>query len=253
MVGREIGNNLSDDDLPSCSSEEEEDNEFDEEAHFQEDANKISSKHIKHTDMEEREKEDMDFPDEVETPLVNARERFSKYRGIKSLRNCDWDPYENLPEDYAKVWRFQSYQAAHKDSVIQATEEGLPLNGTYVTIVLEVPSDIDAASYFTLNQKLIASTLFPNECKLSVMHFKIKRTVENKTPVPSKTLMEFHCGFRRVTIKPAFGIETNPGAATEKYKYSRYLRDDGPLVASAICPIIFDPCKVMCFTPESIK
>merc|ERR1711957_623958 len=188
MVGREIGNNLSDDDLPSCSSEEEEeDNEFDEEAHFQEDANKISSKHIKHTDMEEREKEDMDFPDEVETPLVNARERFSKYRGIKSLRNCDWDPYENLPEDYAKVWRFQSYQAA---------------------------------SYFTLNQKLIASTLFPNECKLSVMHFKIKRTVENKTPVPSKTLMEFHCGFRRVTIKPAFGIETNPGAATEKYKYS---------------------------------
>jgi len=40
--------------------------------------------------------------------------------------------------------------------------------------------------------------------------------------------MEFHCGFRRVQIKPAFGIETNPGAATEKYKYSRYLRDDMP-------------------------
>jgi len=60
------------------------------------------------------------------------------------------------------------------------------------------------------------------------MHFKIKRTLENKTPIPAKTLMEFHCGFRRVQIKPAFGIETNPGAATEKYKYSRYLRDDMP-------------------------
>lgn len=118
MVGRETGNNLSDDDLPSDSDEEEEsDSDMDEEAHFQEDANKISAKHIKHTDMDERAKEDMDFPDEVETPLINARERFNKYRGIKSLRNCDWDPYENLPEDYSKVWRFQAYPAAHKDSV----------------------------------------------------------------------------------------------------------------------------------------
>ena len=56
--------------------------------------------------MEERAKEDMDFPDEVDTPLKEARVRFQKYRGIKSLKNCDWDPYENLPEDYSKIWRF---------------------------------------------------------------------------------------------------------------------------------------------------
>lgn len=108
MVGREHGNNLSDDDLPSESDESDE-SDFDlgdNDEQFQEDPNKVSAKHTKHTDMEERAKEDMDFPDEVETPLVNARERFNKYRGIKSLRNCDWDPYENLPEDYAKVWRF---------------------------------------------------------------------------------------------------------------------------------------------------
>ena len=88
--------------------------------------------------MEERAQEDMDFPDEVETPLKEARIRFQKYRGIKSLKNCDWDPYENLPEHYSKIWRFQNYQAAHKDAVNQVIEEGLPLNGTYITIVLEV-------------------------------------------------------------------------------------------------------------------
>ncbi len=63
--------------------------------------------------MEGRAKEDMDFPDEVDTPLdIEAKKRFIKFRGIKSLKNCDWDPYENLPADYSKIWRFQSYQNA---------------------------------------------------------------------------------------------------------------------------------------------
>lgn len=105
---------------------------------------------------------------------------------------------------------------------------------------------------FQLNQALVASTLFPHETKLSVMHFKIKRTLENKDPVPSKSLMEFNCGFRRVQIKPIFSLETNPGANTEKYKYSRFLRDDTPQVASAICPIMFAPSKVLCFTEQSL-
>lgn len=105
------------------------------------DPNVTSQRHIKHTNMEERAQEDMDFPDEVETPHKDARVRFQKYRGIKSLKNCDWDPYENLPEQYSKIWRFQNYQAAQKDSVTQAIEEGLPLNGTYITIVLEVAKD----------------------------------------------------------------------------------------------------------------
>jgi pre-rRNA-processing protein TSR1 len=49
----------------------------------------------------------MDFPDEVDTPLdQEARKRFGLYRGIKSLKNCNWDPYENLPQEYSKIWRF---------------------------------------------------------------------------------------------------------------------------------------------------
>ena len=46
------------------------------ESHFQEDENKVSQKHAKHTDIEERDREDMDFPDEVDTPLKEARKRF---------------------------------------------------------------------------------------------------------------------------------------------------------------------------------
>jgi pre-rRNA-processing protein TSR1 len=108
------------------------------ESHFQEDENKISQKHVKHTDIEERDREDMDFPDEVDTPLKEARKRFQKYRGIKSLKNCDWDPYENLPVEYSKIFRFENVQAELKKQREITENEGLPINGTYLTIVLEV-------------------------------------------------------------------------------------------------------------------
>jgi len=149
VVGREQGND-SDEGLPS-GSDEDSDEEYDRDLDFQEDPNKISMKHEKHINIEERAAEDMEFPDEVDTPFDDARTIFNKYRGIKSLRNCDWDPYENLPAEYSKIWRFQSYVAAQKDSVAMTVDEGLPLNGTYINIVLEIPSDVEAAKVFSLN------------------------------------------------------------------------------------------------------
>lgn len=57
-----------------------------------------SQKHRKFISIEERAQEDMDFPDEVDTPVdMPARKRFIKYRAVKSFKNCDWDPFENLP------------------------------------------------------------------------------------------------------------------------------------------------------------
>ena len=100
---------------------------------------------------------------------------------------------------------------------------------------------------------MILSTLFPHETKLSTMHFKLNRTTENREPIPSKTRMEFHCGFRRMTLQPVLSAETNPGSATEKLKYMRFMRFDMPAVATAICPIVMAPCKVLCFTEASIK
>ena len=81
--------------------------DVEEELNFmQEDPNHISQRHDKHTNMELRAQDDMDFPDEVDTPTSDARVRFQKYRGIKSLKNCDWDVYENLPQEYSRIWRF---------------------------------------------------------------------------------------------------------------------------------------------------
>lgn len=106
-----------------------------------------------------------------------------------------------------------------------------------------------------MGKALVLSTLFPTEMKLSTMSFKIRRTIENKEVVPSKQLMEFHCGFRRFPCKPIFAAETNPGANTEKWKFNRFLHTDTdvPSIATIYAPIAFAPSKVMCFTEASLK
>jgi hypothetical protein len=61
------------------------------------------------------EAEDMDFPDEVDVPDDKpARERFARYRGLKSLRSSPWDPREGTPADYERVFAFENFKRTHK-------------------------------------------------------------------------------------------------------------------------------------------
>ena len=55
---------------------------------------------------------------QVDTPRdVAARVRFAKYRGLKSWRSSPWDPKENLPREYSRVFAFQNSKRAHKRCV----------------------------------------------------------------------------------------------------------------------------------------
>lgn len=52
------------------------------------------------------ENEDTRFPDEVDTPADrSARERFARFRALKSFRTSPWDPKESLPKDYARIFQ----------------------------------------------------------------------------------------------------------------------------------------------------
>jgi len=80
------------------------------------------------------------------------------------------------------------------------------------------------------------------------MHFKIRRTLENKEIVPSKATMEFSCGFRRLVVRPTFSMELNSCSKTDKVRYMRFLRKDMNVIATAYCPFVCQPCKIITFT-----
>ncbi|EHH57571.1 Pre-rRNA-processing protein TSR1-like protein [Macaca fascicularis] len=107
------------------------------------------------------------FPDEVDTPRdVAARIRFQKYRGLKSFRTSPWDPKENLPQDYARIFQFQNFTNTRKSIFKEIEEkevEGAEV-GWYVTLhVSEVP--VSVVECFRQGAPLIAFSLLPHEQK----------------------------------------------------------------------------------------
>ncbi|XP_017397124.1 pre-rRNA-processing protein TSR1 homolog isoform X2 [Cebus imitator] len=150
------------------------------------------------------------FPDEVDTPRdVAARIRFQKYRGLKSFRTSPWDPKENLPQEYARIFQFQNFTNSRKSIFKEIEEkevEGAEV-GWYVTIhVSEVP--VSVVEHFRQGAPLIAFSLLPHEQKMSVLNMVVRRDPGNTEPVKAKEELIFHCGFRRFRASPLFSQHT---------------------------------------------
>jgi len=190
------------------------------------------------------------FPDEVDTPMdIPARERFQRYRGLKSFRTSPWDPKENLPLDYARIFQFQNFDRTKRKVIKEANrkieEDDLALVGWYVTIhVCNVPKVF--VENWNSSQPLVIFGLLPHEQKMSVMHYTIKRHASFDAPIKSKERLIFHVGYRRFTSSTLFSQHTKGS----KFKAERFLPHDTVTVATVYSPIFFPPSPVLVFTED---
>ena len=179
------------------------------------------------------------YPDEVDTPLdTPARVRFQKYRGLKSFRTTVWDPKENLPLDYARIWQFENFDRTRK-RVLGDTVTGAEA-GMYVTVEV---SGVPRHTASSLGRGLVLTSLLPHEHRMSVMNFAVRRHLQSGSlPVKSKSRLVFQVGWRRFAACPVFSQHTNGN----KHKYERYFRE-GNVVMTTYAPITFPPAPVLVF------
>jgi pre-rRNA-processing protein TSR1 len=132
------------------------------------------------------EADDLEFPDEIDTPAdIPARTRFQRYRGLRSFRTSPWDPYENLPRDYARIFQFEDFKRTERGVMKRAREEdGTVEPGARVTIYLrDVPQ---AAAEFSSGSPYTIFGLFQHEHKKTVLNFTVQRNTEYDGSVRSK-------------------------------------------------------------------
>ncbi|KAG5510910.1 hypothetical protein JKF63_06411 [Porcisia hertigi] len=198
--------------------------------------------------LKELSEEEAWNPDMVDTPVnIPARQRFAKYRGMKSFHTGKWDPTENLPPQYAYVYKLQGYSRI-RESAINMCEGGMAEVGMHVAITLiNVPQTVwDACERCFL----IASGQLQHEQKWSVLHFQVQRASELDEPIKSKTPMLGHIGFRKFYVSPLFS-DISSG---DRSKFSRFFHEgDKFCMATFFGPISYNPCPLLLFQVPSLE
>ena len=242
----------------------------------------------KRSALRDQEEEELDFPDETDTPLhVLARERFARYRGLKSFRSSPWDAKEQLPVEYGRVFAFENYKRAAKRAREAAEEERNGTNaievGTYVRLVISGVPKIAAmallggdGAYAPVATAagatgtggavgssgvgpswsgwcggagcVVLSSLMQHESKLTVMHYGVTKAPGHEPPLKSKTPLWFHVGFRREQCSPIFSTDS----LGDKHKFERFLHQKRPSMASVYAPVVYGPAPVLGFKEQVV-
>lgn len=244
--------------------DENEDPDQDEEDSFDEDAEVRAIKEFREQQRKEREaaKEEeqaVQFPDEIDTPLETpARQRFARYRGMESMYTSEWDPYEDLPEDYARLFQFDDFSKTRKRVESNALMEGVAPGVRVCLVLRNVPAAAAQRALFATGHgedagkkresvPFVVFGLLRHEHKKSVINFTVTRNTEYDAPVRSKDPLVVCLGFRRYTARPVYSqhIRRVGRGGNNVYKFERFLPHGiGAAVGSVYAPVTFGGANV---------
>ncbi|ORZ29688.1 hypothetical protein BCR44DRAFT_1448203 [Catenaria anguillulae PL171] len=201
--------------------------------------------------LAEEEQDEMEFPDEVETPLsVPAKVRFARYRGLKSIRKSPWDPYENLPRDYARLFQFENWFRTRARVSKEQREDAAVGAGSYVTLTLRnVPTHVARVFHMPTFAGQVPSPdgpkalfwvvgLLEYEHKYTTLHFSAQRREEYTEPIRSKDPFTVQLGWRRFNVAPVWSEHGRDGG-NKVFKFERFLKPKQVSVGTIYAPNTF--------------
>ena len=211
---------------------------------------------LKRKQLDEAEPLSKVFPDAVEVPEDQpARIRFSKYRGVESLRTSEWDASADvLPKYMENIFEFDTFKLSMKRALAVDEEEvnKSPFGpGKLVQLELSLNSSIDTQSLLAkLSNPLVPLCVFgllAHEQKYSILNLNLQPrstsvNIRSKEPV----LMIY--GFRRLEVSP---IYSDASHGHNLHTMHRIMPSDRPCTASVLAPIAYPPTSVLFFRPKS--
>ncbi|PWN25208.1 DUF663-domain-containing protein [Jaminaea rosea] len=221
-----------------------------------------------------RAEEDLEFPDEVDTPLhIPARQRFARYRGMASMRSSTWDAYEELPAEYSRIFQFDDWERVKRAVEGKARIDGVSMGREIAIEIEDVPVEMarrfGAIKDADMKQRLLPMTvwgLLRHEHKKTVANFTVLRNTEYTETVKSKDPVLMLLGPRLLCVNPIYsehslGTSTSrpiPSAAdgsvqVHPHKFHRFLPPPSPTpsVATIYAPITFGSPSITLLRPRS--
>lgn len=192
-------------------------------------------------EYQRRVKDDLEWPDEIEiSPSESAIERMKRYRGVKSLANCDWnyDEYDDKrPSDWARLLRISNFKATKNKMSKEYIQSAQVTAGNKIRIYIKAP-------YYILERIPSATTspttifaLLEHEHQLAVCNFSIQTWEDREEPIPSKEALIVQYGARRQVIQPVFSSNSNN--SNNVHKFERFLHPGSVSIATCITPVTF--------------
>ncbi|PRT53347.1 Ribosome biogenesis protein TSR1 [Wickerhamiella sorbophila] len=208
----------------------------------------------------ERATDDLEFPDEIELkPEENARERLKRYRGVRSLRQCQWDANENdprAPEEFTRLCRPGNLQNT-MNHLAKEEFKGPEVGTSVIITFLPFTEPADTKLVANYQEKLAnegmmlaAYGLLRSENKVGMMNMSLTTDSEFSTPLKSKEQIICQYGPRRLLVEPLYS-QPGRGSDNNVYKFYRYLQPGSQATVSMMAPVMLGSSPVIYFANET--
>lgn len=188
--------------------------------------------------------EDLEFPDEIELhPNVLARERLSRFRGLKNLKLSTWETGPDRahePEDWRRLLQFADYKGSKNKAIREALAGGVNPGSRVDVHLRAVPSSLRNRP-----QPLSLFSLLRHEHKHTVVNVNMTLGSSVEKPLKSKEELIVQCGPRRLVINPIFSSSDN--TPNNVHKFDRFLHPGRSATATWIGPLTFGSVPVLIF------